>query len=46
MGASVLQCGKLFDGVSDRLTGPVEIAGYQIIVNADDWLNRSISVAD
>ena len=25
MGAFVLLCGKLFDGVSDRLTGPVEI---------------------
>ncbi|HEX8756577.1 MAG TPA: amidohydrolase family protein [Steroidobacteraceae bacterium] len=25
MGASVLRCGKLFDGLSDRLTGPVEI---------------------
>lgn len=25
MEASVLRCGKLFDGLSDRLTGPVEI---------------------
>ena len=25
MRASVLRCGKLFDGLSDRLTGPVEI---------------------
>ncbi|WP_206076839.1 amidohydrolase family protein [Massilia horti] len=25
MGAFVLQCGKLFDGVADQLTGPVEI---------------------
>ena len=25
MGALVLRCGKLFDGVSDQLTGPMEI---------------------
>jgi hypothetical protein len=25
MGAFVLRCGKALDGVSDRLTGPVEI---------------------
>lgn len=25
MSAAALLCGKLFDGVSDRLTGPVEI---------------------
>ncbi len=39
MGASVLRCGKLFDGLSDRLTGPVEI-----LVDGDRIAEIGVSV--